>query len=354
MVVVEKPNGKLRICLDPKHLNKAIKREHFQLPTIEDITTRMANARWFSKLDANPGYWQIPLDEESQLLTTFNTPFGRYCYTCTPFGITSAQEVFQKRMHQHFDDLEGVETDIDDILIHGTTEEDHYRRLESVLERCEKFNLTLNKEKCEFKSREITYIGHKLTENGVKPDEAKVKAINEMEAPTDRKGVERLLGTRNYLGKFIPNLATLTKPIRSLLKKEIEFQWSFEQQKAFQDIKDTLTKDEGPVLKSFDVSKPVTISCDASPTGLRAVLLQDGYPVAYASRSLTETESRYAQIEKELLAVQFSLDRFHQYVYGKEVIVESDHKPLEMIAKKSLALAPPRLQRLLLRIQKYN
>ncbi|CAB3981992.1 retrotransposon-like family member retr-1 [Paramuricea clavata] len=317
MVVVEKPNGKLHICLDPKHLNKAIKREHFQLPTIEDITTRMANAKWFSKLDANHGYWQIPLDEESQLLTTFNTPFGRYCYTCTPF-------------------------------------EEHDRRLESVLERCEKINLTLNKEKCEFKSREITYVGHKLTENGVKPDEVKVKAINEMEAPTDKKGVEKLLGTVNYLGKFIPNLATIAKPIRSLLKKEIEFQWSFKQQKAFQDIKDTLTKDEGPVLKFFDVSKPVTISCDASPTGLGAVLLQDGYPVAYTSRSLTETESRYAQIEKELLAVQFSLDRFHQYVYGKEVIVESDHKPLEMIAKKSLALAPPRLQRLLLRIQKYN
>ena len=138
------------------------------------------------------------------------------------------------------------------------------------------------------------------------------------------------------------------------MKKEIEFQWSFEQQKAFEDIKDTLTKDEGPVLKFFDVSKPVTINCDASPTGLGAVLLQDGYPVAYTSRSLTETESRYAQIEKELLAVQFSLDRFHQYVYGKEVTVESDHKPLEMIAMKSLALAPPRLQRLLLRIQKYN
>ncbi|CAB4043550.1 Hypothetical predicted protein, partial [Paramuricea clavata] len=288
MVVVEKPNGKLRICLEPKHLNKAMKREHFQLPTIEDMTTRMANAstRSFS------------------------------------------------------------EKDIDDILIHGTTDEEHDRRLESVLERCEKINLTLNKERCEFKSREITFVGHKLTENSVKPDEAKVKAINEMEEPTDKKGVERLLGTVNYLGKFIPNLATLTKPRSNSSGLSSN-------RKHFRILR-TLTKDEGPVLKFFDVSKPVTISCDASPTGLGAVLLQDGYTVAYASRSLTETESRYAQIEKELLAVQFSLDRFHQYVYGKEVIVESDHKPLEMIAKKSLALAPPHLQRLLLRIQKYN
>ena len=119
MAVVEKADGSLRICLDPKHLNKAIKREHFQLPTIEDITTRMANAKWFTKLDANRGYWQIPLDEESQLLSTFNTPFGRFCYQVIPFGIKSAQEVFQKRMSQHFSDLEGVKTDIDDITVHA-------------------------------------------------------------------------------------------------------------------------------------------------------------------------------------------------------------------------------------------
>ena len=133
MVVVEKPNGKLRICLDPQHLKKAIKREHYQLPTTEDITTRMAYAKWFSKLDANHGCWQIALDPESQLLTTFNTPFGRYCLCiCTPFEIKSAQEVFQKRMNQHFADLEGVETDIDDILIHGATEAEHDQRLEAV------------------------------------------------------------------------------------------------------------------------------------------------------------------------------------------------------------------------------
>ena len=354
MAIVEKPNGSLRICLDPRHLNKAIKREHFQLPTIEDITTRMANAKWFTKLDANRGYWQIPLDEESQLLTTFNTPFGRYCYQVTPFGITSAQEVFQKRMSQHFGDLEGVETDIDDIIVHAETEVKHDHRVHAVLERCEKINLTLNKGKCVFKVKEVTYIGHKLTQEGIKPDNEKVRAINDMPAPIDKKGVERLLGTVNYLGKFIPNLATVTEPIRVLLRKDIEFQWAREQEKALHEIKSILTKDGGPVLKFFDVQKPVTISCDASPTGLGGVLLQEERPVAYASRSLTDAESRYAQIEKELLAVQFSLERFHQYIYGKKVTIESDHKPLEAIVKKALASAPPRLQRILLRMQKYD
>ena len=120
MAIVEKPYGSLWICLNPRHLNKAIK-----LPTIEDITTRMANAKWFTELDANRGYWQIPLDEEIQVLTTFNTPFGRYCYQVTPFGITSAQEVFQKRTSQHFGDLKGVETDIDDIIVHAEVTHDH-------------------------------------------------------------------------------------------------------------------------------------------------------------------------------------------------------------------------------------
>ena len=251
MAIVEKPDGSLRICLDPRHLNKAIKREHFQLPTIEDITTRMANAKWFTKLDANRGYWQIPLDEESQLLTTFNTPFGRFCYQVTPFGIKSAQEVFQKSMSQHFSDLEGVETDIDDIIVHAETEVKHDQRLHSVLERCEKINLTLNKEKCVFKCKEVTYIGHKLTKDGIKPDDNKVRTINEMPAPSDKKGVERLLGTVNYLGKFIPNLATVTEPIRILLRKDTEFEWSYEQDQAFQEIKAILTKDGGPVLRFF-------------------------------------------------------------------------------------------------------
>ena len=175
-----------------------------------------------------------------------------------------------------------------------------------------------------------------------------------MPVPTDKKGVERLLGTVNELGKFIPNLATVTEPIRVLLRKDTEFQWSHEQDKALQEIKSILTKDGGQVLRFFDVQKPVTISRDASPTGLGRLLLQDKCPVAYASRSLTNAESRYAQIEKELLAVQFSLEGFQQYIYGKKVTIESDHKPLEAIVKKALASAPPRLQRILLRMQKYD
>ena len=257
-------------------------------------------------------------------------------------------------MHQHFDDLEGVETDINDIIVHADTEIKHDNRLHAVLDRCEKINLTLNEEKFVLKVKEVTYIGHKLIQEGIKPDDEKICAISDMPAPTDKKGVERLLGVVNYLGKFIPNLDAVTEPIRFLLKKDVKFQWLHKQDKALQEIKSILTKYGGQVLKLLDVRKPVTISCDASPTGLSGVLTQEGRPVAYASRSRTEAESRYGQIEKELLAVQFSLDRFNQYTYGKKVTIEPDHKLLEAIVKTPLATAPPRLLRILLPMQKYE
>ena len=192
MVIVEKPNKTLRICLDPRNLNTAVKRKHFQLPTIEEITSRMPGAKVFSKLDVNHGYWQLKLDSESELLTTFNTPFGRYCYQRAPFGINSIQEVYQKRTSQLFDDLEVVETYIDDILVWGRSQEEHDTRLKNALNRCEQIGLTLNKDKCVINSSSLTYIGHELSSEGVKPDKMKLKAISEMPAPTDRKGVIRL------------------------------------------------------------------------------------------------------------------------------------------------------------------
>ena len=164
-VIAEKSKtGKFRICLDPRDSNKAIKREHFQLPSIDDITTRLSGATVFSKLDANNGYCQIPLDEASQLLTTFHTPYGRYCFCRMPFGIKSAQEVFQKSIAQHFDSIWwGVEVDIDDILVWGRKKEEHNRRLKAVLHKCKEINLTLNKDKCLFNKSEFVYKGHVIS-----------------------------------------------------------------------------------------------------------------------------------------------------------------------------------------------
>ena len=140
----------MRICIDPRNLNAAIQREHYQLPTIEEITSRLAGAKYFSKVDANSGHWQIPLDEESSYLTTFRTPFGRFRFLQLPFGLNCAQEVYHKRVHEMFDDMEGVETDIDDVLIFGWTKEEHDRNVKAVLIKMQENNMTLNIKKCTF------------------------------------------------------------------------------------------------------------------------------------------------------------------------------------------------------------
>lgn len=262
-----------------------------------------------------------------------------------PFGIKSAQEVFQKKKHQCFGELPGVETDIDDILVRSGPQS-------TVLQRCKEVNLTLNRDKCQFGMSQVTYLGHVINAQGISPDPERVCAITNMPPPQDKKGVECLLGVLNYVAKFIPDMLSIMQPIIKLLKKEVQFIWEWEQEAAFKKIKEKLSVT--PALTLFNVKKPTTISCDALQSGMGAVLMQENRLVAYASRALTSAETRYAQIEKELLAVVFALEKFHQYICGTNVEVESDHKPLEIITRKQLCQAPPRLQRLLLRLQLYN
>ena len=212
--------------------------------------------------------------------------------------------------------------------------------------------MRLNKEKVCLRQSSVQYIGHILTPDGVKADPAKVEAILQMSHPTDIAGVQRIMGTINYLAKFLPQLSILSEPLRQLTRKDIAFVWDDTHDKAFAKLKQLVT--EPPVLKFYEPEKELVIQCDASETGLGAALLQDGRPLAYASRALTTTECNYAQIEKELLAIVFAAERFHQYTYGRLVKVESDHKPLETIFSKPLATAPRRLQRMLMRLQLYD
>ena len=294
----------------------------------------------------------MPLDEESSYLTTFNTPFGRYRFTVIPFGVVFAQEVFHKTVHEKFHDLPGCETDIDDILIWGRTLEEHDQNLERVLNRVADINMTLSKDKCQFRQTEITYLGETLTANGVKPDETKVEAIKNYPKPTNKHDVQRLLGMVNFIAKFAPNISDVTAPLRELIKKNVAFHWLETHEKAFRDLQHLLT--DPATLRYYDVAKPVTLQVDASQNGLGAALIQHQGPVAYASKAMNDTQRRYAQIEKELLAVVFACKRFHQYVYGKTITVESDHKPLEAILKKPLSQAPSRLQKMLMQLQAYD
>ena len=191
------------------------------------------------------------------------------------------------------------------------------------------------------------------TGQGLCVDPSKVRAILEMPPPSDVAGVQRLLGMTQYLAKFLPHLSDITKPMRDLTQKGVEWVWDCAQQEALLMLKKALSSI--PVLRYYNLEEEVTLQCDASQAGLGAAMMQNGQPVAYASRALTSAETRYAQIEKELLAIVFACERFESYIYGRDQVnVETDHKPLEAIVLKPLNSAPKRLQRMLLRLQKYS
>ena len=351
LVTVLKPNGQVRVCIDPKDLNRAIKREHYPLSTAEEIAAKVNGANFFSTLDAEKAFYQISLDEQSQNLLTFNTPFGRYKYRRMPMGITSAPEVYQHRMKQVFEGLDGVEVMMDDVLIWGKNEKEHNDRLRAALERVKNNNLTLNKKKCKLMQEEIKYLGHKFTKDGLLLDEEKVRAIVEMPEPTDKQGIMRLLGMMNYLSRFIPNMSQLTAPIRVLLKDDTAWHWGPDQVKCFKEIKKVLS--QAPLLAYYNPNKSLILQVDASSKGVGATLIQEGRPVAYASKALTHAQQQYAQIEKELLAIVFGCTKFDDYIIGRKTTVQSDHRPLESIFKKHLHEAPARLQKMLIQLQRY-
>lgn len=352
LVIIEKQDGKLRLCLDPKELNLCIKREHYEIPAPDEIVSRLAGKKVFSVLDMKDGFYQIVMDDKSSDLCTFSTPFGRYKFLRMPFGIASAPEVFQKKNVQMFGDIKGVEIYIDDIIIAGETEVEHDRALNEVLKRAKQHGVRFNKSKFQYKVETVKFVGNVLSAEGISPDEDNIKAILEMKTPASKVELLRFLGMINYLGKYIPNLSTKTASLRELLKQNTEWIWSKQHDEAIQKLKRCVTNP--PVLRVYDSTLPVTLQVDASMEGMGACLMQMGQPIAFASRSFTECEKRYAQIEKEFLAIVFGTQKFHYYIYGRFTTVHTDHKPLEAIVLKNINEISSRLQRMMLKIVKYN
>ena len=319
---------------DPKDLNQAIKRNQWYSRTIDDILPELADSKYFSLLDAKSGYWHVPLDRESGLLTTFNTPWGKYRWLRLLFGLRIAGDVFQERIDRVLRSVLNSVGIADDILCHGNEETTHDTAVITLLETARANNLTFNPNKFVFRSQDCAFFGGHLTPLGYKIDPKKVQAISEMKPPENLQDLQSFLGLVNYLNRFSPALADLTVPLRALCKKDILFTWESSQEAAFEAIKKEITS--APVLAYFDQSKTSTIQSDASKKGLGRVLLQHNKPVIYASRALTETEQRYSNIERELLSVVFALERFHHYIYGYTATVQTDHKPLVSVWKKSI------------------
>ena len=349
-----KPNGQVRVCLDCQPLNKAIIREHHKAPAVEEIAHELAGAQFFTKADAHKAFLQIHLTPRARLLTVFNWHRGRLRYKRMPFGAKMSQDVFQMRMDQILEKCPGVIGIHDDVVIYGKTREEHDSNLVNFLNVCQEEGLTLNGKKLELRKEEITFFGALFTKEGMRPDPKKLQGIEDLTPPADKQQLQSFLGMVTYMGEFIPRLSHHTQPLRALLKKDTVFYWDEQINRSFQQLKHILREASSTPLRYYDRNLPVTVQADASIRGLGACLIQDGRPIAFASKSLTDAETRYANIERELLAVVFACLRFNTYLQGRQFTVESDHKPLEMIHLKAISNAPPRLQRMLLQLQKYD
>ena len=350
----KKANGKLRICLDPKDLNKAIICKNHKAPTLEEIAHILMGATTFSKVDSNKAFFGMHLMEEALLLMTFNPHLGRYRFLRVPFQLKMSQDIFQMRMDDIVAQCPSILAIHNDVFIYGKNDRDHDANIINLFNVAQKEGLVFNSKKCAIKQESVTFFGRVFSAEGYSPDPEKIQGTSEMTPPQTKQELQSFLGAVNYLQMFVPHLSSNTEPLQALLKKENCFAWDKNTNTCFQKIKSQLQKALLRPLRYYDQTKPVTLQCDASLKGLGACIIQDGQPITFASKSLMDTETCYTNIERELLAIVYGCEKFHTYLYGRTFVMETDHKPLEMISLKNLTAAPTHLQRMLLCLQQYD
>ena len=361
IVPVLKKDGSIRVCGDYKlTVNRVSSVEAYPLPRVDDLLASTTNAKIFTKLDLSNAYLQLELDEDSQKLVTISTHKGLYKYNCLPFGVSSAPSIFQRTMEGIVAGIPNVVVYIDDILVVGSSEEDHLRTLDIVLKQLEDAGLRLKLAKCAFMMDRVEYLGHLISGKGIQPTEDKKRAILEAPTPQNLQQLRSFLGLLNYYGKFLPNLASILSPLYSLQKKKARWHWGREQEEAFSKAKHLLTS--AKVLVPYDPNRKLILSCDASPYGIGAVLshqFEDGSerPIAYASRTLAPAKKKYCQLEKEGLAIVYGVKKFHQFLLGRNFTVLSDHKPLQYLFSENRPVPPlasSRIQRWALTLSAYS
>lgn len=340
MDVVVKEKSKWRIVIDMRAVNKAICRELYPLPTMEKFMKKLCGARHFTKLDLKSAFHHVLLDENSRDLTTFMTPKGPRRFTRLLFGVNCAPEIFQREMEKVLHGCLGTIVYIDDILIFANTKEELETREKAVLQKLKENNLTLNEPKCFYGVEQVEFLGSTLSKHGVAPAAEKVDAIKNFRRPKDRSELRSFIGLVTYISPSIKNFADTMEPLNRLLRKENREEWGPDQDAAFAKIKQSL-EDDIVTRAFFDVNCPTKLFTDASPTALGAVLVQQQKDpetgilrdrvVACASKTLVETEKRYAQTHKEALAVVWGAEKFNYYLHGREFELNTDHEPLLFI-----------------------
>ena len=332
IVVVRKKDGSARFCVDYRKLNSITHKDAYPLPRIDDTLDTLAGSQWFSTLDLVSGYWQVEVAESDRAKTAFITQEGLFEFKVMPFRLCNEPATFQRLMNLV---LAGVQWSeclvyLDDIIVLGKTYEDHLQNLSTVLHKLQCANLRLKQPKCAFCRKEVLYLGHKVSREGVSTDPMKVEKVANWPTPTTTQEVQQFLGLSSYYRKFIQNFASIARPLQHLTERGRTFAWTTECANSFAVLKQRLTS--APILVFPDCSKPFILDTDASQDGIGAVLSQthEGAErvVAYASRSMTKAERKYCVTRKELLAVVVFTKLFRPYLLGQSFKLRTDHGSL--------------------------
>ena len=359
VVLVPKPNGDKRLCVDYRKLNAITVPDPYPIPRVQDILDSLSGSKWFTTFDLKSGYWQTIIDKKSIEKTAFTTADGHFQFLRTPFGLKNAPAQFSRLMQMTLGHLPFISIYLDDLTIHSSTFEEHLNHIATVIKVLRKANLKINKDKCKWFASEIKLLGHIVSGGCVKMDPEKIKAIVERKPPTTVKQVQEFMGCPNYYRRYIKDFSKMTRPIFNLLKKDVPFVWDQECANAFEWLKEKLT--EYPILRQPVFTKKFVLHCDASGYAIGVILTQIDdimdvlnmdYAVAYGSRLLRGAEINYGCTQKECLAIVWGIKYFHTYVYGTRFVVVTDNIALSWLNNPTIRNS--RLARWSMYLQEYT
>ena len=356
VVVVKKRDGSNRVCIDFRKVNKVTVFDPEPMPTAEDLFRQLSGSRIFSKIDLSKGYWQVPVRKKDIPKTAFVTPDGSYECLRMPFGMVNSGATLKRGMRKMLTGMDNVVCYWDDLLVHTKTWEEHLETLRELFRRLTEANLTVRPSKCILGTDNVDFIGHYVKDGQKGLLQENVTKIQNAPRPTTKKQVRSFLGLAGYYREFIPHFSAVTAPLSDLVKKGCpnNVQWGPSQERAYQTIRDLLSKD--PVLRLPDPTKEWVLRTDASDDGIGAVLMQEHegklFPVSYASKKLSRAERNYSTIEKECLAIIWGIRKFERYLQGVKFVIQTDHRPLSHM--NSAKFANNRIMRWTMYLQNFD
>ena len=334
ILFVGKKDGTLRMCVDYRALNKLTIKNRYPLPRIDDLLDQLHGAQYFSSLDLASGYHQIRIKESDVIKTAFNTPLGHFQWRVMPFGLCNAPATFQNAMNNLFGHRIGqyVLVYMDDILVYSKTREEHLSHLDEVLSLLHQHQYYVKPKKCDFLKTEVKFLGHIISQDGLKVDPDKINTVKQWQAPKDKSSIRSLLGFGNYFRKFIYHYSDMVLPLTELTQAKVPTTWTPSCQQAFNNLKNAII--HAPVLKHPELGHPFQLICDASNYASGAILVQDDHPCAFASKKFSPAECNYTTEDRELLAIIHALKLFRCYLDGTPFTILTDHNPLKYFDTK--------------------